>query len=88
MLQKACPVWPEERQLYADVYSFFRHVREEGIKEILDCKSSSCTKQAAVVNSLTMGMKERKKIASLSVHRDKMGCTRRKAGLQRSTGWC
>lgn len=40
-------------------------MRTEGTREIPKCKSSPCTKQAALVNGLTTGMKESKKITSI-----------------------
>ena len=88
MLEMTCSAWPGEGQLYTDVYSFFWCVRIEGTREISNCKSYPCAKQAALMNSLTMGMKESKKVASLSVHGGKMQYPRRQTGLQRSTGWC
>lgn len=63
-------------------------MRTEGTREIPNCKSSPCTYQSVLVSSLTLRMKEREEIASLSVLGDKIQYPRRQTGLQRSSGWC
>lgn len=85
VIQEAKPMWSTE--IIQAQFPHPWHVDPRASMGFVS-RSYPCTKQATLEKSLTTGMKESKKLASLSVHGDKMWYPRRQTGLQGSTGWC